>query len=99
MKIRFGFVSNSSTTSFCIYGKYFNRLPENDEDWYDVCDEIGLECHSDPYGRDHYIGLSLTDIGLDETFREFQNRTKEKFEKIGLDTEKMGIYKTGWYDG
>jgi hypothetical protein len=54
MKIRTGFVSNSSTTSFCIYGiaienknklkdaweKLFPDNPFTDNDMYDMCESI-----------------------------------------------------------
>jgi hypothetical protein len=61
MKIRTGFVSNSSSSSFCILGvtsgdiaqqidvvKFFNSNDEEDfdDDWYERSEELGFDIHS-----------------------------------------------------
>ena len=112
MKIRQGFVSNSSTTSFCIYGVGLENWPDtgnsdyDDDDgygydkcewWYNKAREIGLEHHRDPYDGGGWIGLSLTQMDMDETRREFQERVDKLLTSIGLSGD--GIYEEAWRDG
>lgn len=72
MKIRTGFVSNSSSSSFCILGvtscdiarqidvkKLFNK--DNDEDWYEVSDKFGFDAENglEDYYADYCIGIDI----------------------------------------
>lgn len=75
MKIRQGFVSNSSTTSFCIYGAGISHEQEED------AEELGLIVERDEYG-DLYAGLYWFNIGDDETGGEFKIKIREKISKL-----------------
>jgi len=128
MKIRTGFVSNSSTTSFCMYGAQcdidlktaflmsltkeefenlendfynfdgFEEALENFEDREkfleiiedaeidDIVEFLGefydMEIHF-AYGGE-YIGRGLNTMRDDETYGEFKESVKKKFEKFGI---------------
>jgi hypothetical protein len=98
MKIRNGFVSNSSSTSFAIYGvylsseelqKFINGGSEeeflDDESLYEICDKLNGEGLSAYAGEDYaYVGLNLTTIGDNETGGEFKKRAQKLIEeKLG----------------
>jgi len=95
VKIRTGFVSNSSSSSFCIAGIYL-------ENWDDELDEKaqeeGLFTTSGESGDVMYIGLDFSDMEYDETKREFYKRVEEKLKKIGIE-ESASYYCEGWYNG
>jgi len=82
MKIRQGFVSNSSTSSFCIYGIKLDNYKEEiikklnlECDYYDdiiaaiqKIDECNeLECFSAYCGGSHFLGKEWYKIKDDET--------------------------------
>jgi hypothetical protein len=101
MKIRHGFVSNSSTTSFCIYGTWidlpeptFEQEEDEDnayEDMYDFCNTNGLECHYMEGVDGCAVGLTPRSIKDNETGGDFKLRVKEKISKLfnieDVDTE------------
>jgi len=74
MKIRHGFVSNSSTTSFCIYGAYIDPPEEDYEEWED---RIGSELAMYRMCEQWAVGLDPADIKDDETGAEFKQRVKD----------------------
>jgi hypothetical protein len=94
MKIRNGFVSNSSSTSFCIYGakisgKDFeidyddedNDDNEDDLDEYDSLEKIADEIGLEVYTMeyvDNFIGKSWASIGDDETGKQFKKSIEDK---------------------
>jgi len=91
MKIRSGFVSNSSSSSFLIYGVYLDSIQEfnpdpDDEDFdiydylYDKCRKLDLDCHR-PYDAT-YIGKSWNEVGDNETGKEFKERTEAAIRKL-----------------
>jgi len=101
MRIRRGFVSNSSTTSFCIYG-----LQKSADIWEDIeapVEEAGLTIEaSNPndYNRKIFIGLSLTDMKRDETRIQFEQRIADAVDKLFPgEGNQCGIHKDGYYDG
>jgi len=104
MKIRNGFVSNSSSSSFLIYGISEYTMPEkeqedeNDED-YDSCDDddaiyelagkAGLEYHSIEGCDGYYIGKSLASCRDDQTMGDFKAEVKALINKtFGLQPDK-----------
>lgn len=111
MKIRLGFVSNSSSSSFCIYGvelsSYIGELLEkfeiDEENSYELADVIqektGLEVSNGPNGDYLYVGKSWSDIGGDETGKEFKARVEKIIKDVlGVD-EQCSTYSEAWYDG
>ncbi len=94
MKIRTGFVSNSSASSFFIYGISLSRHAVEElgaqhkieeECTGDILDrlleETDLTYNSVPDG-DYYIGLSLERIKDDETGLQFKERVAKGIEKV-----------------
>jgi hypothetical protein len=110
MKIRQGFVSNSSSTSFCLYGtvvepediiKYCRKLELDYK--YDaidaLTDKLGLSYHQAYQESDSYvIGRSHADMDSDQTRKQFEEEIQEKLKQ--LDPEiKCSLHEGGWYDG
>ena len=96
MKIRQGFVSNSSTTSFCIYGTHVEKIPEQYQDDYKIGN---LEINRLNYS-DYYVGLSPDSISDNETGAEFKERVKLEIEKeLGIKDPKCHWYCEAEYDG
>ena len=91
MKIRQGFVSNSSTTSFCIMGDWMSHPDYPDDhkycDWdmYDICETNGLQCHSPEGMRDYAVGLCPSEMNDDETLSQFKARVLLNMKNAGFD--------------
>lgn len=105
MKIRHGFVSNSSTTSFSIYGIY---LSEEDlkkrkltEHIYIMPTGSEIDIYIPPYSEDAYIGKSWSKIKDEETGKQFKENTKEIIRKYFSDVkdDEFCTMESGWYDG
>ena len=94
MKIRNGFVSNSSSSSFCIYGIMKDRnelieliksknLPFEEEESIEV--EIdGLEVIDDMDCEEVWIGRKWNSIKDDETGKAFKTEVENKIKEFGL---------------
>jgi hypothetical protein len=84
MKIRQGFVSNSSTTSFCIYGVALegNDPAREDKDLIKKVKDANLVHYDDMDGGSFYIGRCYDTIGDEETGQQFKQSTEEKIAAI-----------------
>lgn len=96
MKIRVGFVSNSSSVSFCIYGIWVDH-PE--ESLSELAEKLGLFYHRDQYGDGLCIGREWSSIGDDETGKQFKEVTQEKINKLPVDGKECATHEEGWFDG
>ncbi len=97
MKIRQGFVSNSSTTSFCLYGVGI------DKDLWNEAREHGLEFepYSEYSDKEYALGLSWHKICDSETGAEFKQRVRDLVRKALPDAkdEEFGNQEDAYRDG
>lgn len=98
MKIRNGFVSNSSSSSFCIYGitidntddtrqqimDYLvkNNIEVDSDDFYELAERIPGLEYHSIEGDAHYLGRSFASIKDDETGKQFKDGVKNKLTEI-----------------
>ena len=104
MKIRNGFVSNSSTTSFCIYGVTSDEEIYDDDDYktYQKLMKLGISLFREPDSGTSYAGVSFSTIKDDETGKQFKERVEKILkEHLGKKIEglEFGIQEGGWRDG
>lgn len=103
MKVRVGFVSNSSSSSFLIYGAEISRSSFSDPELYEKIIEEEVKVPkpvSLVYGPDcKYIGRSLSSIGDDETGRQFKESVEKAIEQIAGKKLPCFIHQEAWYDG
>jgi len=98
MKIRNGFVSNSSTSSFCIFGIFLSDR-NMDEDLEKKVEDAGLEFLYGPsYPDSVYIGRSFSSIKDDETGGQFKDDVREKLKALGIPGTAQ-LCEEAWYDG
>lgn len=109
MKIIQSFISNSSSSSFCIYGsrlsldatKEILRRDHNIEieEEYELEELLGLSVRSVPYDDDYfYIGRSFKTIKDDETGKDFKNSVEEKIKKF-FPNQSLSTFEESYYDG
>ena len=112
MKTRLGYVSNSSSSSFCIVGIVteldgdFKR--DKDDCDYD-CDFVECICQNLDFHRGIYdygdgcwiIGKSITNMKDDETLASFKKRIFQELVKSGFTggEDRIGIRIDGGYEG
>lgn len=104
MKIRAGHVSNSSSTSFCIYGYLIDNLSElsieGDFDYlFDLEKKfrqngINLEIVRgiDEYYDQYVIGQSPERMKMDQTRKEFTENIVDELKKVGISCDVDDIY-------
>jgi len=105
MKIRQGFVSNSSTTSFCIAGvglskKELKETFDVEEAWEIESSELSVYRNSDAgdYGE-NYVGLSIDRMLPDETRAQFEARASDLLSRLAGKPVVVSIFTEGWYNG
>ena len=111
MKIRSGFVSNSSTTSFLLWGMSVEYIDLKDEikekitekHWHDeILDFIEkLEVYYDDYDYNDniYIGRHYNTLKDDETGREFKDSVENTLKKIIKKELECYFVDVAYYDG
>lgn len=113
MKIRAGFVSNSSTSSFCIFGisdsdtKLPDRFDEENDDGFEGWEAAEQELqkidkrfvyeHMDCDA--HFLGIPFTSIRDDETGAQFKQTIKDALESVLGTTVKCAVHQEAWRDG
>ncbi len=105
MKTRMGFVSNSSTTSFCIYGA---RTKVDEDNWQgrylgkdldDRLQELGIEMQYSQWSEEYLLGAEWSSIREDETGKEFRERIETEVLKIDPDATEFNTYEEAYRDG
>jgi hypothetical protein len=96
MKVRLGFVSNSSSSSFCIFGIQYEKT-------YDEAEEkvqgTGLQVHSGPYDDGCFVGIDWSNIKDDETGLQFKERIQKAVDTAFGEGHKCSTYTEAWYNG
>ena len=98
MKIRHGFVSNSSSSSFCIYGACIKKDRVNEEE----VEKQGLSVYyGDPNNGGDYVGVGRAwrSIGDEETGKQFKDSITLKIKELFVGTENFSTIQEAWYNG
>ena len=90
--IRAGFVSNSSSSSFVVWGV---TMPPIDDEIVEKLEkaheEDGLNWSCPWDDEDAMVGLPFTSIGLDETGKQFRERAEKAIKKYFPDVKDFCI--------
>jgi hypothetical protein len=104
MKMRIGFVSNSSSSSFCVVGiPWQGAVPfsEDDDNDHDKLNELSLEIYADDEG-DAYIGSSIENMRNEQTLGEFKAFVASnigKYTNANVSDSRVDVYVGSRYDG
>lgn len=108
MKVRHGFVSNSSTSSFLIYGTCIDAsdlqsMFPDDEEPFEHIEELlkgtGLIYHYGPYDADTcYVGRSWDSVKDDETGKQFKASVKAAVDKVFKKEMTCETHEETWHD-
>ena len=111
MKERNGWVSNSSSSSFLIYGVYLSDETlkkyigddQDDDHLEDLCKKTGDKriVYYSPYDTGRaYIGASPDKIRDDETGGQFKASVEKAIRELFKDENlKFGYHQEAWYNG
>ena len=106
MKIRIGFISNSSSSSFLIYGTPVEGNGEDRVSIDKIENQLGeeksfLELEYNPmYDSILYVGLSWGHIKDDETGKQFKERIEKEVKRIFKEEKYIfATYTDAWYNG
>lgn len=89
MKIRINYVSNSSSSSFCIFGIVVDRDEYNEfEEGEELCSYSGIDNYSE---NDVIIGLRPYEMKDNETLAEFRDRVAALLNKQGYEFKPKDI--------
>lgn len=104
MKIRAGFVSNSSSSSFCIFGTEvdIDAIAEangiSDYDFEKKIEEAGLSIHY--YYDTRYIGREFSTIKDDETGAQFKQSVRDALAAFkGFENAELAAHEESYYNG
>lgn len=101
MKTRLGFVSNSSSSSFCLFGTLIEDTDRFEELEDAIIGEVEL-CYA--YGGEYdgvVVGMTpytMSKLYRDKTIAEIEEMVKHKLNLLGINT-KVGWYIDGGYNG
>ena len=102
MKIRQGFVSNSSSTSFCICGICLGDDEVKELFGVDDCYDLyknEIEVYSEGDYSPIYVGVDIDKMQEDETKAEFRHRVKKLLDDIATkDIGSVDLLVDGWRD-
>ena len=93
MKIRTGFVSNSSSTSFCIFGLYVGDNTEEEALKLVKDNELHIEYGCGAWDDSVYVGLPPSAMKDDETLSQFRDRVRRQL--VEKDPKYQDIH-LGW---
>ena len=110
MKTRQGFVSNSSSSSFCIYGvgidsyefeKIMKKIKPDleSENIYELAEnlETNLEVHTPTDFNTVYIGRSWSSIGDEETGKQLRDGVEKELRELFGEDIKCSTQEESWY--
>jgi hypothetical protein len=101
MKIRSGFVSNSSSSSFCILGKTVTSEEYDRAYTVRAKSQILTTKNSISYEGEHYAGACPEKMKDDETLAQFKQRIVEELHtaNIAATTSELDWITDGGYNG
>ena len=95
MKIRTGFVSNSSSSSFCLLGIEASnkKYGVDTEEIYEEIEKTDLENeNSIEWDGDQYLGMSPAQMKDDETLLQFKQRIVDELKKLNITAEVSDLF-------
>jgi hypothetical protein len=101
MKVRKGFVSNSSSCSFLLYGTYTDDkdLIEKAEKFNSKLTSKGIETYSMDFSDGLYIGKSPDKMRDDQTMSDFKKEVAQTIDEILGAPQNYSFLEEAWYNG